>query len=173
MNGIPFTIRPLAAADLVDYKALRDEMLLAHPEAFTSDAAADRHKEPADYLQRLGLDRPEGGHFVLGAFRGRRLLGAIGCERDLRLKVRHIGHVIGMMVREEARRQGVARTLLEACIGEARDAGLETLVLTVTESNDKAVALYASAGFVPCGRLERAIKLGGVYHAKIEMALPL
>ncbi len=166
-------VRPLAAADLADYKALRDEMLLAHPEAFTSDAAAERHKEPADYLQRLGVDRPEGGHFLLGALRGRRLVGSIGCERDPRLKVRHIGRVIGMMVRREARRQGIARALLEAGIGEARRAGLDTLVLTVTEGNDAAVSLYASAGFVTCGRLPRAIKLGGVYHAKLEMTLAL
>lgn len=173
MNGVAFTVRPLAAADLADYKALRDEMLLAHPEAFTSDAATDRRKEPADYLQRLGVDRPEGGHFLLGALHGRRLVGSIGCERDPRLKVRHLGHVIGMMVRAEARRHGIARTLLEGCIGEARRAGLEGLVLTVTEGNDAAVALYASAGFAICGRLPRAIKLGSTYHAKLEMALAL
>ena len=173
MDGTTFTIRPLVAADLPDYKALRDEMLLAHPEAFTSDADADRRKEPADYLQRLGVDRPEGGHFLLGAMRGRRLIGAIGCERDPRLKVRHIGHVIGMMVRADVRRRGVARALLEGCIGEARRAGLEALVLTVTEGNEAAIALYGAAGFVTYGRLARAIKLGGVYHAKIEMALAL
>jgi len=31
-------IRALGAADLADYKRLRDDMLAAHPEAFTSDA---------------------------------------------------------------------------------------------------------------------------------------
>ena len=78
-------------------------MLALHPEAFTSDAESEAGKEPADYLHRLGLERRDGGHFVLGAWRGKRLLGAIGCEREARLKVRHIGHVIGMMVRPEAR----------------------------------------------------------------------
>lgn len=166
-------IRPLAVADLAGYKELRDEMLLAHPEAFTSDAATDRRKEPADYLQRLGIDRGEGGHFLLGAWRGARLVGAIGCERDTRIKVHHVGHVIGMMVRAEARRRGVGQDLLEACIATARGAGLETLTLTVTAGNADAVGLYERIGFVAYGLLRRAIKVGAVHHDKLHMALDL
>ena len=86
-------IRLLAAADLPAYKELRDDMLLAHPEAFTSDATEERSKEPTDYLHRLGLDRRERGQFVLGAALGERLVGAIGCERDRRKKGRHVGHI--------------------------------------------------------------------------------
>ncbi len=167
------SIRPLVVADLPGYKELRDEMLFAHPEAFTSDGATDRRKEPADYLQRLGVDRREGGHFLLGAWRGTRLTGAIGCERDTRVKVRHVGHVIGMMVRAEARHRGVGQALLEACVATARGAGLETLTLTVTAGNADAVGLYERNGFVPYGLLKRAIKVGTVYHDKLHMALDL
>ena len=168
------TIRPLVAGDLADYKQMRDEMLLAHPEAFTSDAEAEKAKEPADYLHRLGLDRRGGGHFLLGAWSGRRLVGAIGCERELRRKVRHIGHVIGMMVRPEARGRGIGRALLEACIAEARRTpGLEMLTLTVTAGNDSAVGLYQSSGFTTYGTLRRALKLGNVYLDKLHMAFML
>ena len=168
-------IRALAAVDLPAYKALRDEMLFAHPEAFTSDAAEEVVKEPADYLQRLGLDRRERGHFVLGAWRGEHLVGAIGLERDRRRKGNHIGHVIGMMVRREARRQGVGRALLEGLIGEARrSAGMEMLTLTVTAGNAAAVGLYETSGFARYGLLERAIKLAsGKYHDKLHMVLTL
>ena len=82
MTDAAVAIRQLAAADLPAYKELRDEMLEAHPEAFTSDATEEQAKEPTDYLHRLGLDRRERGQFVLGAWRGERLVGAIGCERD-------------------------------------------------------------------------------------------
>ena len=168
------TIRPLVASDLVDYKQMRDDMLLAHPEAFTSDAAAEKKKEPADYLHRLGLDRRGGGHFLLGAWSGRRIIGAIGCERELRLKVQHIGHVIGMMVRPEARGHGVGRDLLDACIAETRHTpGLEMLTLTVTAGNSAAIRLYESSGFVAYGTLPRALKLGNVYHDKLHMAFAL
>jgi ribosomal protein S18 acetylase RimI-like enzyme len=168
-------IRPLAVADLAAYKQLRDEMLSAHPEAFTSDAAAEQNKEPADYLQRLGLDRPDGGQFLLGAWSSGQLLGAIGCERDARLKVRHIGHIVGMMVRSEARRRGVGRALLAALIGEARRCfDIDMLTLTVTAGNTAAIRLYETSGFVAYGTLERAIRLaGGRYHAKVHMVLML
>jgi len=167
------TIRPLGAADLADYKRLRDEMLALHPEAFTSDAETEAAKEPSDYLHRLGLDRKDGGHFLLGAWRGRRLLGAIGCERQARVKVRHVGHVIGMMVRPEARGAGIGALLVEACIGEARDAGLEMLTLTVTAENAGAVRLYERHGFASYGTLRRALKVGGRYHDKLHMVLVL
>ncbi|HZV94241.1 MAG TPA: GNAT family N-acetyltransferase [Caldimonas sp.] len=168
-------IRPLVAADLRDYKQLRDEMLLAHPEAFTSDAAEEKSKEPADYLYRLGLDRRgAGGHFLLGAWRGERLIGAIGCERELRAKVRHIGHVVGLMVRRDLRGRGVGRELLDACIGEARRTeGIELLVLTVTSGNEAAVRLYQGCGFIAYGTLPRAVRIGHIYHDKLHMALRL
>jgi ribosomal protein S18 acetylase RimI-like enzyme len=172
VNAAP-QIRPLGAADLADYKRLRDDMLALHPEAFTSDAESEAAKDAADYLPRLGLDRVEGGQFVLGAWRGRRLVGAIGCERETRVKVRHIGHVIGMMVRPESRGRGIGATLLESCIAEARRAGLEMLTLTVTAENEAAVRLYERHRFIAYGTLERALKIGSRYHDKLHMALTL
>ena len=168
-------IRALAAADLPAYKSLRDEMLFAHPEASTSDATEEVVKEPADYLQRLGLDRRERGQFVLGAWRGERLVGTVGLERDRRRKGRHIGHIVGMMVRPEARGHGVGRELLEALIGEARRTeGMEMLTLTVTDGNTAAVGLYETSGFVRYGLLVRAIRLAnGRYHDKLHMVLTL
>ena len=172
MNDAP-QIRPLIAADLADYKRLRDEMLALHPEAFTSDADSEATKEPADYLHRLGLDRRDGGQFVLGAWRDRRLAGAIGCEREERVKVRHIGHLIGMMVRPESRGRGIGALLLEACIAEARHAGLELLTLSVTAENGAAIRLYERHGFVAYGTLRHALKLGSRYHDKLHMTLML
>jgi RimJ/RimL family protein N-acetyltransferase len=166
-------IRRLAATDLRAYKALRDEALERYPDAFTSDAQSERHRRAEDYLARLGLERPD-GNLTLGAFEGGALVGAIGIERDPRPKVRHIGHVIGMMVRDAAQRRGIGAALLDALIAEAGDgSGLELLTLTVTDGNAAAATLYERAGFARFGRLERAIKLGSRYHAKIHMAKSL
>ena len=170
----PVELRRLRPTDLAAYKALRDTLLASDPESFTSDAQGESTKAPSSYLPRLGLDRPEGGHFVLGAWRGRDLIGAIGCERDRRSKVQHIGHVIGMMVRRDERSAGVGRALLDACIAEAgRADGLEMLTLTVTASNPRAVRLYEGAGFVRYGTLVRAIRLDGRFLDKHLMALTL
>jgi ribosomal protein S18 acetylase RimI-like enzyme len=46
-----------------------------------------------------------------------------------------------------ARRRGVGRALLEACVREGRRAGRRRLTLWVTTDNAPARALYASAGF--------------------------
>jgi ribosomal protein S18 acetylase RimI-like enzyme len=175
MADIPVDIRRLVAADLPAYKQLRDEMLLAHPEAFTSDADEERRKEPADYLYRLGLDRHEGGHFLLGAWRGDRLVGAVGCERDVRRKGRHIGHVVGMMVRPALRGHGVGGALIDALVGEVRRGdGVAMLTLTVTVGNASAIRLYEARGFVPYGTLVGAIRLpGGRQFDKLHMVLAL
>ena len=168
------TIRRMATRDLRAYKALRDSMLEAHPEAFTSDALTERHRRADDYVPRLGLERPEGGHLMLGAWRDDALLGAVALERDERTKVRHIGHVVSMMVRESARGQGIGRALLDALIEAAREpAGLEMLTLTVTEVNAGAVRLYERSGFSRFGTLHKAIKVGGQYHDKVHMVLYL
>jgi RimJ/RimL family protein N-acetyltransferase len=168
------SIRRLLNADLADYKALRDAMLAAHPEAFTSDAATEQLRSAQSYQARLGLDRADGGHFLLGAWQGARLTGAIGCERDPRAKVHHIGHVIGMMVVDELQGHGVGRELLVECIAQARRAhGLTMLTLSVTAGNEPAIGLYARAGFVRYGSLSNAIFVDGRYHAKEQMALML
>ena len=168
------TVRPLTAEDLAPYKALRDEMLALHPDAFTSDAETERQKPASNYFARFGSVHAVDGPFTLGAWRGTRLVGAITCERDGRRKVRHIGHVVGMMVCADVRGHGVGRALLDACIARAREADeLELLTLSVTSSNVAAVRLYERAGFERYGRLPRAIKLGATYHGKDLMVLAL
>jgi ribosomal protein S18 acetylase RimI-like enzyme len=170
----PVTLRRLVAEDLARYKALRDTMLATDPHAFTSDAEGEAGKSAASYVARLGLDRPEGGQFTIGAWRESRLVGAISCDRDSRLKVKHIGHLIGMMVQPDERGSGIGRALLAAGIEAARRAdGLELLTLTVTAGNRPAVRLYEAAGFVRYGTLQRAIKVGEQYFDKDLMSLVL
>ena len=170
-----FVIRALAADDLTAYKQLRDTVLAAEPEAFTSDATEELPKTAQSYLPRLGLDKPEGGQFTLGAFQGGdQLVGAVTCERDFRVKGRHIGLVVGMMVLSHARGQGAGRALLTECIaGARRTPGMELLTLSVTATNRTAVGLYERAGFRRYGTLVHGIKLDGRYHDKDLMALNL
>ena len=173
----PVAIRRLAPQDLGDYKDLRDTMLAAHPEAFTSDAATERARPADSYLARIGADPTDAApasQFTLGAWQGTRLVGAVSCERDLRVKVRHIAHLIGMMVQADARHAGIGAALLEACIGSARDAdGIELLTLSVTAGNSAALRLYERAGFSRYASLPRALRVGDAYHAKEQWVLVL
>ena len=59
------------------------------------------------------------------------------------------GEVRRMFVRPSARRQGVARRLLEAIEEEARRLGMTRLVLDTMEELVEARALYPTAGYTP------------------------
>lgn len=172
-------IRALAEADLPAYKALRDHVLAHHEVAFTSDAATEALRTAQSYSARLGLDGGPGGgggdgSYSLGAWRNDHLVGAITCERDPRSKVRHVGHIVGMMVLGDAQGQGVGRALLDALLARARaDAELHLLTLSVTASNARATRLYERAGFTGYGMLPRAIRVAGRFFDKQLMQLTL
>ena len=160
----------LAEADLGAYKALRDHALAHFEEAFTSDAATEAQRSAQSYRERLGSDAH--GGFTLGAWRSERLIGAITCERDPRGKVRHIGHIVGMMVMQDVQGQGIGRALLDATIARASaDDEVHQLTLSVTASNQAAVALYEIAGFTRYGSLPRAIRVAGRFFDKDLMVL--
>jgi ribosomal-protein-alanine N-acetyltransferase len=60
--------------------------------------------------------------------------------------------VLTLAVRPEARRQGVARALLETGAALLAAAGAAVLLLEVAEENRAALALYAGLGFVDAAR---------------------
>ena len=175
MRRLPdLQIRAVTEGDLEAYKGLRDHALAHHEEAFTSDAATEAQRTAQSYKARLGGDADDQSGFTLGAWRGDRLVGAITCERDPRSKVRHIGHIVGMMVMSDLQRQGVGRALLEALIVRVgADDEMHLRTLSVTAGNVPAERLYETAGFVRYGLLKNAIKLDGRYHDKQLMALTL
>jgi ribosomal protein S18 acetylase RimI-like enzyme len=170
------TVRELEEHDLAAYKALRDDALARHEDSFTSDAATEAKRTADSYRARLG-GAPAGaggGGFTLGAFDHDRLVGALTIERDPRSKVRHLGHLVGMIVDGSRQRTGIGRALLDAAIARARDdEELHQITLNVTTSNDAAVRLYERAGFVRYGRLPRAIRVGGRFLDKDLMVLAL
>jgi L-amino acid N-acyltransferase YncA len=68
--------------------------------------------------------------------------------------------------------RGIGGTLLAHVISEARrHSGLLQLVLTVTDGNAAAAALYEKAGFRSFGIEPRAICIDGAYHGKNHMIL--
>jgi ribosomal protein S18 acetylase RimI-like enzyme len=160
-------IRRLIPTDAPAYRALRLRGLKAHPEAFTSSHDAEAARPVAASEARLA---PDGADIVYGAFVGAALAGVVGISREPREKNRHVAHVFGMYVAQEHGRLGIGRALLQHLIDQARrERGLEQLVLTVTQSNDAARALYESAGFRSFGIEPRAIRVAGRYYDKNHM----
>ncbi|MEJ6005399.1 N-acetyltransferase [Paucibacter sp. AS339] len=158
-------IRLLRAADLPAYKTLRDGMLTGHPEAFTSDAATELSRDAESYRSRLSGGAGGANLFTLVAWshsdsRLAQMVGAISCEHEARVKVRHVAHIVGMMVSDRMQGQGIGRQLLERALKMLQgEPVLELVTLSVTASNTAAVRLYERCGFQRYGRLEGAIKL--------------
>lgn len=173
MDELP--IRPMLEPDLLAYKALRDAMLAGHPEAFTSDAETESQRDLSSYRNRLAGGASGSTLFTLVALDGARLVGAITCEREPRVKVQHIAHLIGMMVADTHRGRGIGRTLLVASLDRLRATpGLAQVTLSVTDGNRAAIGLYESQGFVRYGCLPDAIRLpDGRCLAKALMRLRL
>jgi len=171
----PLLLRLLNEADLADYKRLRDAMLAGHESAFTSDAATELQRDAASYRHRL---HPQaGGHalFTLGAWIGGELVGALTCEHEARQKVRHVSHLVGMMVADAHQGRGVGRELLNQALALLkREPVLEMVTLSVSAGNEAAMALYRRFGFTRYGHLPRALRLSdGRYVAKDLMSLDL
>ena len=153
-------IRPMLEPDLLAYKALRDAMLAGHPEAFTSDAETEGQRDLSSYRNRLAGGSNGSTLFTLVALDGARLVGALTCEREPRLKVKHIGHLIGMMVADTHRGRGIGRALLVAAVARLKATpGLAQITLSVTATNRGAIGLYESQGFTRYGSLPDAIRL--------------
>ena len=167
MKSSEISIRRLAPADALAYRALRLRGLTEHPEAFTSSADAEAAKPLAATEARLA---PEGPDALFGAFVDGALAGVVGLSREPREKSRHKAKVIGMYVAPEFARRGIGRSLVRHVIAEAaREPGLEQLVLTVTHSNERARLLYESEGFRSFGIEPRALRVGERCYDKNHM----
>jgi ribosomal protein S18 acetylase RimI-like enzyme len=162
ISGIPpgCQLRLLQADALADYKRLRDASLSRHEEAFSSDAVTELRRPVESYASRLSQGRDGLMLFTLVAFLDGAMVGAVSCEREPRMKVRHIAHIIGMMVLDEVQGRGIGRALLRQSLSLlGADPELELVTLSVTRGNRAAVHLYESCGFSRYGRLPRALRL--------------
>ena len=160
-------VRMLGPADSTLYRSLRLRALREHPDAFTSSYEEEREQPLEGAAQRLAA------HPFWGAYHHAELQGFVGLQRELRTKNRHKATVMGMYVAPEMLGQGVARALLDALIAHSRLNGVESLVLTVTDGNDRAQRLYEAAGFRSFGIEPDAIRVAGRSYAKNHMQLNL
>jgi RimJ/RimL family protein N-acetyltransferase len=159
-------LRRLEPPDAALYRAFRLRGLLDHPDAFTSSFEEESQRPLADAEWRLSSASRV---CLWGAFEGEQLVGVFGFEREPRLKNSHKATLIGLFVAPEFSARGIGHALVEAVMQGARDAGVSLLVLTVTEGNAKARALYARAGFKTIGIEPDAIRVAGASFGKEHM----
>ena len=153
-------------ADARLYREIRLEALQQAPEAFGSTFEHECSQSLAQFEEALTKAD------VFGAFRETDLLGMAGYRTQAGAKQAHKGLLWGMYVRSIARGTGVAKRLVEAVLGHARER-VELVQLTVVSENEAAQRLYRSCGFVAYGHEVHALKQGGRYYDEVLMAVAL
>lgn len=162
-------VRRLRRDEAALFKALRLRALSDSPDAF-AQTLADGERQPDSYWERLTHSVTEpGGQIMFVADDGERSVGLVFGLLD-RKRPRG-GRVGGMWVAPEARGAGAGQALLDAVVGWARERGLGTLELWVTEGNSAAVRLYRRAGFVETGA--RDVLPANPALSTVQMALEL
>lgn len=163
-------IRELTEYDAEEYRALRLMMLVESPQAFVTDAQTFGRQSLDDVAQQLRLNHANSDFMFLGAFVESRLAGVQGLIRHAKTKVRHRADLIGVFVHPDYRGRGIAGALLDALIDHAQSMqGMEQILLGVTTTQDRAIALYESRGFISFGVEPRMIRVGERYYDIMHM----
>lgn len=130
-DQIPPTLRPAQPSDL-------DQILVIEGSGpFTP------HWSRHQFAEELGAER---SRFLVLA-EGGRVLGYL-VQRELRPEVQ----IINLAMHPQARRQGLARRLLERALYEARGGGCAKATIEVSVLNEPALRLYRGVGFQEVGR---------------------
>jgi ribosomal protein S18 acetylase RimI-like enzyme len=170
MTDGSFAIRQLQPEDAAVLKPFRLRALADGEDAFHS--SPDEWDRPvAEFASFIAAEKVFGAFAADGRMAGLAVLALSGRARR---KTRHKAEVWSVYVASEARRSGVARRLMQALITEARQIGLEALVLTVTARNTHVISFYQGLGFRIFGTETRMVKLAdGTYLDDHYMQLDL
>lgn len=128
------------------HRDIRLRALESDPDAFGVTLAHALTEDDATWQRRT--ERPDWMAFVAIAEHGRFVGMANGGPAPDHPEA---AGVYGMWVAPEARGHGLGRRLLEAVEGWAREAGYGLIGLGVTTTNEPAIRLYESSGYVDLG----------------------
>ena len=156
------SVRKLTPDDLDSIRALRQEALRLHPEAFSSDPERDGAITVEQWRERLAKGR------WFGMFAGGELVGMVAWSPEESRKTAHTGKLGSMYVREGARGSGAADALIKAALIDA-SATLEQMTLIVNADNARAVRVYERHGFATVGRVPDALRVDGRSYDELIM----
>ena len=127
--------------DLEIYKSLRLEALKTHPEAYASGYDDWVKLDQSGWYARME------DVFIQVALEDEKPVGMMAVYFTPRARVAHRGTMVMVYLREAARGSGAAKAMLDACIKDAKEAGLTQLELSVSAENQRAHAFYLKEGF--------------------------
>jgi ribosomal protein S18 acetylase RimI-like enzyme len=149
-----------------EYKRLRIEAIENVPQSFLDDAAVAQNIPQEEWerkIEKMYFAEIDG-----------RWVGMVGAYQDEKTKLKHILNIVSVYVSPSFRGQGIGKALLQQVINEAkRNTEIKKLSLGVAISQESALALYESLGFIKSGHLKYAVKVGVEYFDEYLMDLYL
>lgn len=151
-----YSIRRLERGDASLFRAIRLEALEAHPEAFGADVQDESIHGEDWFAARIERSA------VFGAFREDRMVGTSSFFKVTDRKSAHMGKLVSMYVRPEARGSGAALDLVQTVLAHAAGQVIQ-VHLSVAAENTPAIRLYEKAGFESYGTEPRSLFVNGRY----------
>lgn len=96
-------------------------------------------------------------------------VGIIMGTRDPRKKMNHVGLISRFYVKKEFRGKGVGKMLFKSIVDELSSKGVAKLNLDVTTTQEPAIKLYKSFGFVRIGFFKKEYLINGKFYDIYEM----
>jgi RimJ/RimL family protein N-acetyltransferase len=163
-----FRIRHADPSDAEQLTRLAEEVS-AEPQGWLISVAGEWRSAGDERRFLKALRRyPHAAVFVAEREDGK-LVGRLSVGRDPHPASTHVADV-GLMVAQDARRQGVGTALMQAAVEWSREAGVRKLELHVFPWNEAALSLYDAFGFEREGYRKRHYRRGGVFVDAILMA---
>ncbi len=158
---VPVEMRHVESLNECVAAVARERRYLSIVEGFTLDQSA----------AWVAVDRLRGNPFLVALDRDQ-VVGWCEVRRDILPGRAHAG-MLGMGLLPPYRGLGLGRRMLELALREARERGFERIELLVRSPNERAIRLYAKAGFAQEGCKRDALRLDDGSEDELLMALHL
>jgi ribosomal protein S18 acetylase RimI-like enzyme len=164
-------VRRLTPDDWAVSRQIRLAALADAPYAFMSTLAREQDFDEQTWRRRLAS--PVAATFLawVDGYPAGTATGKVDNPED-EFTVPGAWQLVGMWVAPDVRGTGVAAALVETVAGYAGEQGADTLVLWVTEVNDRAQAFYRRLGFSPTGA-RQPVRPDEPDHMELQMVRQL
>jgi GNAT superfamily N-acetyltransferase len=163
-------VRRLQAGDADLLRAVRLSALADAPGAFSSTLEAERDAPLSHWRQRVQESADGQTGVVFAAIDDEGPFAMAGAYLPDEQRDRCV--LWGMWVRPRSRRRGVGVKLVDAVVVWARDRGLQSVELSVTDAVPGARAFYVQRGFQPVGAPAPLAEDPSRMETTLTLALP-
>jgi len=162
-----YTIRRDGEADWKLVRAIRLRALTESPDAFSSTLAAELDLSDRDW--RIRCDNESAVNYLANDSNNEIVGIAVGAPY---VELHRTAGLFGMWIAPTARQHGIGAALVNAVVAWVRTENFHRIVLDVGSSNEAALRLYESCGFIDAGNVPAAPKLNqNVCERQLELSL--